>query len=290
MKSGPKDLTFFIGLIFALLSLPISSNAQSPEQIERGKYILHLGGCTSCHTDEKNKGSFLAGGYPLKTPFGIFYSPNITPDDKTGIGGWSDEQFITAMTRGKAQDDRHYFPAFPYTSYAKMTRQDIVDLKAYLDTVPPVANSVQDHDLKFPFGFRFLAGIWKFLFFDTAPLASHPEKSKLWNRGNYLVNGPGHCAECHTPRNLLGGLDEAKRLQGTKKGPSTDAAPSIDPTSGGLKNWSKSDLTFALQAGMVPKGDFLGGKMGKVVANTTSKMTDEDLSAIAEYLFSPNTP
>ena len=168
---------------------------------ERGAYVLRLGGCVTCHTDERNGGHFLAGGRALATPFGTFNTPNITPDPDRGIGGWSSAEFVQAMTEGVAPGGHPYFPAFPYTSYTRMTRQDLVDLKAYLDTVEPVANDVPEHALDFPFGFRPLVKGWQLLFFEEGPFEPDPARSEVWNRGAYIVTGPGHCSECHSPRN-----------------------------------------------------------------------------------------
>ena len=150
---------------------------------------FHTGGCGTCHTAE-NGGAFLAGGRELKTDFGSFFTPNITPDPDTGIGGWSDEDFVRALRRGVSPDGDDYYPTFPYTSYARMTREDAVDLKAYLDSLPAVRNEAPDHDLAFPFSIRMSMIGWKLLFFDDDPFEPDASKSEAWNRGAYLVNGP----------------------------------------------------------------------------------------------------
>ena len=175
----------------------------------RGEYVLRLGGCVTCHTDEKNGGAFLAGGRALGSPFGTFYTSNITPDPATGIGGWSTGAFVRAMTEGVSPDGHPYFPAFPYTSYTKMRLDDLVDLKAYLDTVEPVANPVPDHDLRFPFGFRPLLRGWQLLFFEKGTFQPDPARSETWNRGAYIVNGPGHCANATPRATPLGGAQDA---------------------------------------------------------------------------------
>ncbi len=272
---------------FAVVGLTQSQPAFATKETptERGSYIAATAGCSSCHTDIKNKGAEMAGGVALKTPFGTFNVPNITPDKETGIGKWSNEDFIKAMTRGLSPTNDHYYPAFPYTSYTKMTRKDLLDLKAYLDTVQPVKTAVPDHDLKLPFQFRPLLGVWKAMFFEHGELKPIEGKSDTWNRGRYLVNGPSHCGECHTPRNLLGGFDSEKALAGTDKGPNGDKIPSLRRDgNNGFSKWKDSDIAFAMETGMTPEGDFLGGTMGEVVTNITSKLNPEDLKAIAEYL------
>ncbi len=252
---------------------------------ERGAYILAAAGCVACHTVPKD-GAFLAGGRELKTDFGSFFTPNITPDPETGIGNWSDEDFIRAMKKGVSPDGGRYYPTFPYTSYTRMTRQDMLDLKAYLDTVPPVRNAVPDHDLAFPFGIRASMMGWQLLFFDDTPFEADPTQSDAWNRGAYLVNGPGHCGECHTPRNLLGVVDSGRPLAGNANGPEGDAVPNITPHSSGIGGWSEDDIVSMLEVGLLPDGDFAGGAMTDVIEESTSKLSEDDRKAIASYLLS----
>lgn len=252
---------------------------------ERGAYMLIAAGCVACHTVLKD-GAFLAGGRELKTDFGSFFTPNITPDPETGIGNWSDEDFIRAMKKGVSPDGGRYYPTFPYTSYTRMTRQDMLDLKAYLDTVPPVRNAVPDHDLAFPFGIRASMMGWQLLFFDDTPFEADTTKSDAWNRGAYLVNGPGHCGECHTPRNLLGVVDSGRPLAGNANGPEGDAVPNITPHSSGIGGWSEDDIVSMLEVGLLPDGDFAGGAMTDVIEESTSKLSEDDRKAIASYLLS----
>ncbi|MEK9832066.1 MAG: c-type cytochrome [Rhodospirillaceae bacterium] len=252
---------------------------------ERGAYMLAAAGCVACHTVPKD-GAFLAGGRELKTDFGSFYTPNITPDPETGIGNWSDEDFIRAMKKGVSPDGGRYYPTFPYTSYTRMTRQDMLDLKAYLDTVPPVRNAVPDHDLAFPFGIRASMMGWQLLFFDDTPFEADTSKSDAWNRGAYLVNGPGHCGECHTPRNLLGVVDSGRPLAGNANGPEGDAVPNITPHFSGIGGWSEDDIVSMLEVGLLPDGDFAGGAMTDVIEESTSKLSEDDRKAIASYLLS----
>jgi mono/diheme cytochrome c family protein len=250
----------------------------------RGEYVLRLGGCVTCHTDEKNGGKFLAGGRALGSPFGTFYTPNVTPDAGSGIGGWSTGAFVRAMTEGITPGGHPYYPAFPYPSYTHMTERDVVDLKAYLDTVEPVANVVPGHDLDFPFGFRPLLEGWRLLFFEDGALQPDPGRSEAWNRGAYIVNGPGHCSECHTPRNALGAPEQGRFLAGTRDGPDGKPVPNITPHADGIGTWSKSDLVFAFQTAILPDGDAFGGAMAEVVEDGLSHLSKEDLEAIAEYL------
>jgi mono/diheme cytochrome c family protein len=254
---------------------------------ERGAYVLRMGGCVSCHTPRGEGAAPLAGGRPLATPFGTIYSSNLTPDRETGIGGWSAGDFVLAMTEGVSPRGHHYYPAFPYTSYTRMTEQDLVDLKAHLDTVEPVRNPVAAPEMGFPYGLRPLLGGWKLLFLDRGSFEPDPERSELWNRGAYLVNGPTHCGECHTPRNALGGRRQDQFLAGTRSGPDDKPVPNITPhPEDGIGRWSRGDLTFALLTGILPDGDVLGGAMSEVVRESTSHLTQEDLDAIAEYLLS----
>jgi len=282
-----KIKTYFLGFVATLSLIPTLSFAASDKEtaIKRGEYVLNIGGCVSCHTDKKNKGKPLAGGVGLPTPFGTFFTPNITPDIKTGIGSWSEDDFIQAMTKGLSPDGSHYFPAFPYTAYAKMTRQDLTDLKAYLDNVPAVSFKAPEHDVPFPFNVRSGVALWKMMFFDEAPFKQDMSQSDQWNRGAYLVNGPSHCVECHSPRNFMGGIDQDRFLAGEPKSPEGEKIPSLLNTDGSpFAKWNHADTVFALQMGMLPNGDFLGGSMGKVISNTTGKMTEEDVKAIAIYL------
>jgi len=251
---------------------------------ERGAYVLRLAGCVACHTDAKGGGALLAGGAPIKTPFGTFVGPNITPDPDTGIGGWTAEQFATALTAGVAPDGSYYYPVFPYASYTRMTDQDISDLWAYMQTVPAVSNEAKGDDIPFPFGFRPLLAGWQTLFLEPGPFEPDPEQSAAWNRGAYLVTGPSHCGECHTPRNFLGGPERDRALAGSTAGPAGEKIPGITPDSKSFSEWSRGDLVFGLQFGLMPDGDSFSGSMGEVVRDGTSHFTKDDLNAIAEYL------
>lgn len=253
--------------------------------VARGAYVVRAAGCLVCHTDAKNKGAPLAGGRALSTPFGTFYTPNITPDPKFGIGAWSDEDFARALGQGVAPDGHHYYPAFPYTSYTGMAARDVADLKAYIFAQAPVARANRPHDLHFPFNVRALMGIWKMLFFKPGRRARDPARDEAWNRGAYLVAHLGHCGECHTPRNFLGARDEARALAGNPSGPEGKKVPNITPHQrDGIGAWSASDLAYFLKTGFLPDGDVAGGAMTEVIEESTSHLSDSDRAAIATYL------
>lgn len=252
----------------------------------RGEYLIAAAGCIACHTDIKKKGKFLAGGAALKTPFGTFYAPNITPDKNHGIGGWTLAQFALALTAGISPKGEHYFPSFPYTSYTGMTAQDIADLKSYLDTVEAAAVPSRPHDLFWPFSDRRFVGGWKEVNFKPGQFEPAPGKPAAWNRGAYLVNVLGHCGECHTQRDVLGG-HVGNSHAGNSRGPNGSKVPKIrDLRTGNGEHWTKDELTMALQIGMKPSGDFMGDVMAEVVEHSTGKLKPEDLSAMAEYILS----
>ncbi len=254
--------------------------------VERGKYMFYASGCASCHAapgakgDEKLK---LAGGHEFKTPFGTFYAPNISPDPKHGIGGWTDLQFVNAVMRGVSPDGSHYYPSFPFMSYQRMKVGDVVDLKAFMDTLPKVTGDAPDHDLPLPFRLRRGLGLWKFLFMDYQPFKADPNASEKLNRGAYLVNGPAHCGECHTPRNFIGGPDSGLLLAGGPAPEGDGVIPNLTPHADGLKSWSETDIAYSLESGFMPDYDSFGGSMVAVQENT-AKLTKEDREAIAGYL------
>lgn len=256
-----------------------------PTQLERGAYIFAAAGCAACHTNLKEKGALLAGGRALVTPFGTFHSPNITADPEHGIGQWSDADFIRALREGVAPDGGSYFPVFPYTSFTRMTDADMIDLKAYILSLPAVAQADKPHDIDFPFGWRFTLGPWRWMNFTEGAFEPDPNKPAEWNRGAYLVEALGHCGECHTPRGWLGGLDTDAAFGGTADGPDGDKVPNITPDEAtGIGTWSITDITGLLKTGILPDGDVVGSAMGEVVEHGSSRLTDDDRAAIAAYL------
>ena len=277
-----------IGLaVFWFVTIPatVAASALGPHtpNLENGKTMFYAGGCASCHaTPNQEDRTRLGGGLGLKSPFGTFYAPTISSDPKDGIGTWSEANFVTAMWKGTSPDGSHYYPVFPYASYQHMRMDDVRDLFAYLKTLPAVQGRVRDHDLPIHFKIRRTLGGWKFLFLDGQPFKPDASRSAQWNRGAYLVNGPGHCAECHSPRNLLGGIVASQRLAG---GPDPEGGDGWVPniTQKGIGDYSERDIERILESGDMPNGDSVGGAMSAVVRNT-SQLTSADRAAIATYV------
>ncbi|MET4274756.1 MULTISPECIES: cytochrome c [unclassified Bradyrhizobium] len=272
--------------VYWWLSAPVvaaagTAPARVPD-LAKGEVMFNAGGCASCHAvpDQPDR-LRLGGGVAIKSPFGTFYAPNISSDPTDGIGKWSEAEFVNAVMHGVSPDGRHYFPAFPYTSYQHARREDVLDLFAYLKTLPAVAGKVRDHDVRFPFNIRRNVGIWKFLFLDGKPFVADSAKSPQWNRGAYLVNSFGHCAECHSPRNALGGIIAGQRFAGGPNPEGEGWVPNI--TQKGLGEWSAKDIAYFLKTGELPDGDSVGGAMTRVIKNT-SQLPDDDLTAMADYL------
>lgn len=261
---------------------PVPAQTGNPA---RGELVFAAGNCMFCHTDLKNKGPLLAGGRALETPFGTFFGPNITPDPTFGIGRWSDEDFVRALRRGVSPKGEHYFPAFPYPAFTGLTDQDLRDLKAYIFTLPPVARPDTPHRIPFPFNFRPGVGVWKLFYFREGPLKPDPTRDRDWNRGRYLVEAAGHCAECHTARDSFGGLKRAMWMAGTRDGAEGKLAPNITPDKAtGIGDWKETDLVYFLETGTLPDGDVTGGLMGEVIRYGTGRLAAEDRRAMAKYL------
>ena len=253
----------------------------------RGEVIAHIGGCIACHTDFKNGGALLAGGPPMKTDFGSFVPPNITPDFEAGIGHWQVADLSRALRLGISPDGTHYYPAFPYDYYTQMQDQDVVDLFEWLRTVPAVATPAPNHELSFPFNQRAGLIAWQALYLSIGRFEARPEQTAEWNRGAYLVEVVGHCAACHTQRDLLGGPVEGGHLAGAKGLPGGESAPAITAEALAKRGFDAGGVSFALEIGMLPDGDFFGGSMTKVVDHGTAKLSAEDRAAIAAYLLNP---
>jgi len=260
----------------------LTGTAAAQAEPKRGQYLAQAGGCLACHTEEKKDATPYAGGRALKTPFGTFYGPNITPHPAAGLGRWSEADFIRAMRHGERPDGAHYFPAFPYPSFTRITDKDLRDLWAFLRSLPPSDRANRTHELRFPFGLRILVAGWKLLFFTPGTFAGDSQRPAAVNRGDYLVSALSHCGECHTPRNFLGGPKRDRLLAGSKEGPEGKAVPNITPTR--LKKWSDVDLKEFLLSGLTPDGDVTAEAMGEVVRNTTSQLTADDLAAMIAYL------
>ncbi len=274
-------LSVFWWLTIPAVVLPESLPPHTPD-LANGLTMFNAGGCSSCHAvpDQPDRLK-LGGGLALKSPFGTFYVPNISPDRADGIGNWTEANFVTALIKGTSPSSTHYFPALPYTSYQRAKIADIRDLFAYLKTLEAVPGKVRDHDLPFPFNLRRNVGIWKLLFMDGKPFMPDAGRPAAWNRGAYLVNGLGHCAECHSPRNFLGGIITAQRFAGGPNPEGEGWVPNI--TQKGLGEWSVKDFDYFLETGNLPDGDNAGGLMARVIKNT-SQLPADDRAAMAQYL------
>ncbi|WP_210484745.1 c-type cytochrome [Microvirga antarctica] len=267
----------------AASATPVDAGAPN---LENGRTLFYAGGCTSCHAvpnqDDKLK---LGGGLALETPFGTFRVPNISPHKQDGIGAWRRLDFVRAMREGIAPGETHLYPAFPYPSYQRMSPGDLADMFAFILTLPPVAGQVPDHDLRFPFNIRRGMGLWDLAFLDGRVFSPDPSKSATWNRGAYLVNGPGHCAECHSERNLAGAVIGSRRFAGGPDPEGKGTVPNITPDPTGIGGWTQAELLTLLKTGETPNFDTVGGSMAAVIHNT-SQLPDADRAAMAEYILS----
>jgi mono/diheme cytochrome c family protein len=263
------------------VAFALTDAAYTPN-LANGQTTFNAGGCSSCHAVPGQPDRLrLGGGLAIVSRFGTFYAPNISPDPVDGIGRWSEAEFVAAVTKGISPAGFHYFPAFPYTSYQHAKVDDVRDLFAYLKTLAAVSGKVRDHDVRFPFNVRRNIGIWKRLYMDGKPFMPDPAHTAQWNRGAYLVGSLGHCAECHSPRNALGGIIAAQRLAGGPNPEGEGWVPNI--TQKGLGDWSAKDIAYFLETGATPDGDSAGGSMARVIKNT-SQLPAADRAAIAEYL------
>lgn len=282
----------------ALAAAPAVAVADQTQfgEVERGRYLATVGNCISCHTDAEHGGAPLAGGRAMETPFGTIFTPNITFDDETGIGRWSRDDFWRAMRRGERPDGAQLYPAFPYPWFTRMPREDVDAIYAYLSTLPTKTRPKPENALPFPLTVRETVVAWNALYFEEGPLPPAPDRSDAWLRGRYLVEGPGHCGACHSDKNIAGA--SAETLLGTVK---PDAhltggvlenwlAPEIRGGEGGLlSDWTEEDIAAFLGEGRNRHSSALT-RMGEVVTNSTSRMTRDDLLAIATYLKSLKGP
>jgi mono/diheme cytochrome c family protein len=265
------------GLFFLLCSTLAAAQGDA----KRGEYLSKAGGCVGCHTEERKDATPYAGGRALKTPFGTFYGPNITPHPQAGIGRWTFNDFARALREGERPDGAHFFPAFPYSSFTRVTGADLRDLWAYLRTLKPSPQPSKPHELGLPFRSRFALWGWKWLFFAPGEYQADATKNAVVNRGGYLAVALGHCGECHTPRNIFGGPKKERYLAGAKLGEGT-SAPNLTP--GRLKKYGDGELKDILTSGLFPDGDVMGDTMSEVVRNTTSQLSAQDLDALIAYL------
>ena len=279
--NSPAPSPLQVLLLALLLGTAVTSASAQQGDAKRGEYLAKAGGCLGCHTEDKKDAVPFAGGRALKTPFGTFFGPNITPHPQAGLGKWSEADFVQAMRHGTRPDGANYFPAFPYPSFTRIMDGDLRDLWAYLRTLPQSSQPSRPHDLGFFFGWRFLVTAWKWLYFTPGPFTNAPGASEPVNRGAYLVQALGHCGECHTPRNFLGGPKSSRFLAGGKSPDGKDVA---NLTPAALKKWSDKDLTDFLTAGITPDGDVPSDAMGEVIRNTTGQLTPGDLAATIAYL------
>jgi mono/diheme cytochrome c family protein len=268
--------------VFIMTRAPAAtSDQQKFEQIERGRYLATLADCAACHT-KKDGGKPFAGGRPIETPFGIIFSANITPDRGTGIGNWTEQQFDNALRYGIRPDGSRLYPAMPYVSYTKMSRDDVNAIRTYLATLPSVHNRVVTNQLPFPYNIRLAMRGWDLLFFTPGEFKPNPEKSAEWNRGAFLVQGPGHCGACHTPKNFLGADKNLKALQGGQV--QGWFAPNItNDKMRGLGAMSVDDIAALLKSGH-NRIATVTGPMAEEVEDSSSHFSDGDLKAIATYL------
>jgi mono/diheme cytochrome c family protein len=279
-----------------VLGIPIASGLVRPEtipdvqlgrrtaNIDNGRVMFFAGGCASCHaTPKKDDSMRLGGGRELPSQFGTFRVPNISPHTEDGIGRWSEANFVNAMLKGTSPRGEHYYPAFPYTSYQRMNVGDVRDLFAFIKTLPAVEGRAPAHDLPFPFNLRAGIGFWKLRYFDGEPGRRNASKSDQWNRGAYLVEGPGHCAECHSPRDFMGGIVPEQGMAGGPNPTGEGSIPNITQHPDGLADWSEADIETLLESGNTPGFDSVSGDMALVVKNT-GQLPAGDRNAMAHYL------
>jgi mono/diheme cytochrome c family protein len=276
------------GTILFVLTMPteVANDPLPPRtpNLSNGETLFYIGGCASCHSTPNQKDlTRLGGGLALKTAFGTFKVPNVSPDPTQGIGAWSEAAFVNAMLRGVGRNGEHLYPAFPYTSYQRMTLDDARDLFAFLKTLPAEATPSAPHDLAFPYNIRRGLGLWKRLYLDGKTFTPDPSKDTAFNRGAYLVEGPGHCAECHSPRDAFGGIDPQRRFAGGADAEGKGWVPNITPHADGIAAWSERDISYLLESGFTPEFDAVGSTMADVVKNT-AKLSADDRAAIALYL------
>lgn len=282
MPARRHTMRVILAMLFLCTAFSVAQAQPEPaaETVARGKALVIAGDCAGCHTADPAKP--FAGGRRIDTPFGAVYSPNLTPDRETGLGAWREDDFIRAFRYGVAPDGSRYYPAFPYPSFTKLTRQDIGAIRAYLATLVPFRNTPPQPQLRWPLNYRVVMRLWNYFFFPPGIFEPNQQKGAEWNRGGYLVTGAAHCGTCHTPKNYFGAARRGRALGG---GP-VDGwfAPRLDGAArSGLKSWSVDDIAEYLASGRNGKSH-ADGPMAEVVINSTSQMSDADIRAIAVYL------
>ena len=250
----------------------------------RGAYLARMSGCIACHTDTAGSGAPLAGGVRLETDFGTFYSPNLTTDNEQGIGRWTVSEFEKAVRQGVSPEGEPYYPVFPYPFYARLSDQDVADLWAAFQTVPANAAPSRPQDLHPPFGFRPALKLWRWASPKSAETAQANAEDALLKRGRFIVEGPGHCGACHTPRDWFGIRNPDRKFDGAGRLPDGGKSPAINAEALKQRGWTIENLRYALKTGIMPDGDVFGGSMGEVVRDGTAFLTDRDRTAIATYL------
>ena len=274
----------FAAFWFLTIPATVSASALGPRtaDLANGKTMFLAGDCSACHAvPMQDDSTRLGGGLGLVSKFGTFYAPNISSDPKDGIGAWTEAQFVTALSKGVSPQGEHLYPIFPYTSFQRMGTDDLRDLFAYVKLLPPVSGTVRNDGVPFPMNIRRLVGGWKLLYLDGMAFKADPSKSASWNRGAYLVNGPAHCAECHSPRNDLGAIVSGKRLSGNPNAYGQLGFPNI--TQAKLEKWTAAEIAEMLTTGLTADGNRAGGPMVEVV-RSTSQLSAEDRAAMAEYI------
>ena len=283
-------LVIGVGLVIAALNTRDESDIDTSHgelvadaaQIRRGAYLARAGNCQSCHTQVDAEP--YAGGEGIQTPFGVVYAGNLTPDKKTGLGSWNASHFWRAMHHGRSKDGRWLYPAFPYAQYTRLTRADADDIFAYLRSLPPVQRPNRDHALRFPYNTQIALALWRALYFKPQHHQGASDQSAPWNRGLYLVEGLGHCAACHSPRNTLGAAISDRQLSGSMMPSEQWYAPSLlSMAEAGVMDWLTTDVVQLLQSGRIRQAH-VSGPMASVVFGSTQYLTDEDLTAMAVYL------
>jgi mono/diheme cytochrome c family protein len=280
----PRPISSWFAILVIGLLLSSAASAADEAAIARGAYLAAAASCDACHTDKKAGTPRFSGGRDLDTRFGTFYGPNITPDPVTGIGKWSEMDFLRAMREGKDPEGKYLYPIFPYPAFTGMTDRDIADIYAFLMSQKPVDRMSRPEEVKLLLRWRDVLIGWRTLFFTPGPLEPDPKQSEEWNRGRYLAEAVAHCQECHTPRNFLGGLERKHAYAGNPHAPDGNEAPDItsDPKDG-IGDWKLEDVIEVLKSGMTPDGDYVGQGMSEVV-DGTSQLTDADRHAIAVYV------